>query len=207
MDTGVRAGPCSSFPRTIPGTRSSRDPWQDLSGARHPPVTVSAGAGQGHPGTEGLCWALGWRSGALLGHCWGLWPPLQPWLVALGVPDRWAAAFKGSIRCIMWGWGPSGEVARGPHVPLWCWGEALALLRYLWVCQAGSRRAGGPIIHSPWHWRGSPWLGDSPTDGGSGSAGGSFPTAGVFRRGLHDSALALTVPTFPALPWGLPPHP
>lgn len=115
MDTGVRAGPCCH----VPGTRRSWEPWQDPRwGAQHPPVTVSAAAGR----IQGLWWALGWGQGKCwpLGHCWGLWPPLQPWLVALGLPGRWAAAFSTSVRYIMWGCGLSGEVARGLYVPLWC---------------------------------------------------------------------------------------
>lgn len=66
MDTGVRAGPCCSLSRTVPGTRRSWDPWQDLRppqwGAPHPPVAVRVGIS----GIEGLWWALGWGSGSVL---------------------------------------------------------------------------------------------------------------------------------------------
>lgn len=135
MDTGVRAGPCCSLSRTIPGTRRSWDPWQDLRpprcGALHPPVTVSAGAERRHPGIEGLWWALGWGSGSVLafGSLLGALATTVVMVGGTGVPSQWAAALKGSIRYIMWGCDPSGEVAHGLYVPLWCWDEALPMLK------------------------------------------------------------------------------
>lgn len=74
---------------------------------------------------EGPWWVRGQGQRWPLGRCWGLWPSLWPWLVALGVPGKRAAAPQGSSRCFTRGCGPSGEVSCGPCVPPWRWDGAL----------------------------------------------------------------------------------
>lgn len=101
-----------------------------------------------------------------------------------------------------------GEVSRGTYIPAWCWDGALApppggvpgsLVLFPGWIQAGSWTPGS---HSPWHHPAtytclshaspsSPWLED-----GFRSMGSSSPAARAFWRGLHSSALTLTVLTF-----------
>lgn len=104
------------------------------------------------------CGACGAGAVLAMGHCCGLWPSLC--LVALGVPGKWVAALEGSIRCAMWGCGPSSGVVHWPNFPQWCLGGDLSPTEGppgldpggqlgMWLVQ--------PMALSSW--RGSPCLG------------------------------------------------
>lgn len=92
-------------------------------------------------GGQGQCWPLG--------HCWGHWPPLQSWLVALGIPGQWADALKTSIKCITWAAVPLVRLPVGSMCPCGAEMGPWPSWRYLWVCQVGSRRAAGPCHPQP----------------------------------------------------------
>lgn len=64
---------------------------------------------------------------------------------------------------------------------------------------SGSGWAAGYVAsaaHGTIHLEGLTLPGDGPAGGGFGRAGGSFTVARAFRRGLHSSALVLTIRTF-----------
>lgn len=87
--------------------------------------TASTGNGEccrraGAPWDRGALVGIGGQGLGLfwpLGHCWGHWPPLQPWLVALGILGQWAAALKTSVRCIMWAVVPLVRLPMGSMCP------------------------------------------------------------------------------------------